>query len=289
MIDQATELRQQVRQSGTTPAPRISSPKLLVVTGAKGGVGTTSVAINLAVAISRQSRKVVLVDADFDGADVATLCGLEEQHSVADVLAGRLTATKAIQVGPEGINILPGAWAKVESPHCTSFDQQRLINDLRQLGHVADVVLIDTGSGLNSAIHRFWQAADQVMLVTTPEPVAIMDAYAAIKVLRAGDSTIAVHCLVNRAAELEEAAEVHERIACACRRFLGMELGWAGMVADDASIAAGDQEGRPLLVTSPDSQAASDLRQVAERLIIHGRIQRQSGSDMLSRGGVDSI
>ena len=96
MIDQASELRQQVRRAGAPAAPTVFSPKLLVVTGAKGGVGTTSVAINLAVAMSRQSRKVVLVDADFDGADVATLCGLDEKHSVADVLAGRLSAAKAI-------------------------------------------------------------------------------------------------------------------------------------------------------------------------------------------------
>jgi flagellar biosynthesis protein FlhG len=282
MVDQASELRQQVRRAGASTPPTVSSPKLLVVTGAKGGVGTSSVAVNLAVAMSRHSRKVVLVDADFDGADIATLCGIDEQHSIADVLAGRRSAANAIQDGPEGIRVLPGAWAREQTLTYSALDQQQLIDDLRKLGHAADVIVIDTGSGLNSAIHRFWQAADQVMLVTTPEPVAIMDAYAAIKVLRAGDSTIAVHCLINRIAEIDEATEVHERIACACRKFLGMELGWAGAVAEDPSVATSAQEGRPLLITAPNSQAADDLRQVAERLIIHGRIHRQSGSDMLS-------
>ena len=281
MVDQASELRQQVRRAGVPAPATVSSPKLLVVTGAKGGVGTSSVAINLAIAMSRQSRKVVLVDADFDGADIATLCGLDEKHNISDVLAGRLSAARAIQDGPEGVRVLPGAWAREQTLTCSSLDQQQLIEALRKLGNVADVVIVDTGSGLNSIIHRFWQAADQVMLVTTPEPVAIMDAYAAIKVLRAGDSTIAIHCLVNRIAEIDEATEVHERIACACRKFLGMELGWAGAVAEDPSVGESAQEGRPLLVTSPDSQAADDLRQVAERSIIQGRIHRQSGSDML--------
>lgn len=112
MADQANDLRNLVLRA-SRPSPTASQPpKLVVVTGGKGGVGTTTIAVNLAISLARDGRRVVLVDADLDGADAGTLCRVDEPSStVADILSGRLSVHEALELGPAGIQVLPGAWA----------------------------------------------------------------------------------------------------------------------------------------------------------------------------------
>jgi flagellar biosynthesis protein FlhG len=235
--DQARALRRLVSQSAGA-GPRAGGAKLVVLTGSKGGVGTTTVAVHLAAALAGQGRPTVLVDADPEGGDVAALLGLDERHTVADVLSGRRSVAEALQSAPDRLRVLPGAWGLDLMADCSAAAQERLLEELRGLPGT-DAIVLDAGAGTSRLVRRFWQAADAVLLVTTADLTAVMDAYASIKVLAAGDDLLPVRVVVNRAEDAAAAEDVHARLDRACRRFLGLRPTLAGSVPEDSRLAGG--------------------------------------------------
>jgi len=226
MHDQAKSLRQLVHQAPLRSAR--TRPLITALTGAKGGVGTTTVALGLAVEMVCQGHSALLVDADPDGGDVATLCRLPDRWTVADVLAGHRTVEEALQPGPGGLSVLAGAWGLDLMAECSAATHERLVGQLRALAAKVDLVLVDVGSGTSHLVRRWWRAADQVLLVTTPELPAVMDAYATIKVLSGGNGRLRLRSVVNLCDGATQAADVHARLARACARFLGIRLVPAG-------------------------------------------------------------
>jgi len=264
--DQANELRQLVRSQ---PHPRLGSgraPEIIAVTGAQHGVGTTTTSVNLAMALALAGRRVILVDADLERGTVAQFCGITERSSVVDVLSGRRSIHEVLLRGPVGVLVVPGVWAPGSVADCSATAQQRLIDQLRGLAVHADVVVIDTGSGRNGFVRRFWQAADAPLVVTTPEPVAIMECYATIKVLLAGTASIAVRTLINRAPTVERATEVQQRIASACRRFLGVAATAAGYVPEEPLAARAAETATPFVLSAPHCEGARAMERLAAAL-----------------------
>jgi len=273
MHDQANDLRQLVRQGLALPAPRgAPRPRLLAVSGGKGGVGTTTVALNLAVALAQRHCRVVLVDADPHGSDLALRCLLEERYTLAHVLAGQRTAREALEPGPAGTQVLPGALGFAELSPSAPDAQQRLVEQLQALGDVADCVVVDTGDGLSRMVRRFWLAADAVLLVTTPELASVMATYGSIKMLAAGDDQIPLRLLVTMAASRQVADDVHARLAHVCRRFLGIQLPSAGYLALEPAVAKAGEGGEPFVVTSPGCPAAQQLERIAQKLALDAKI-----------------
>jgi flagellar biosynthesis protein FlhG len=270
MPDQAFHLRALVRAAAQADAgSAFPPPRKVVVCGGKGGAGATTIAVNLAIALARLGSRVVLVDADMNHADIAAHCQLETRDTIADVLSARRTVHEVLTRGPAGIQIVAGAWSATNVPDCSPAAQDRLLTEVDRLGRHADLVVLDVGGGLNHVVHRFWQAADVVLLVTTPDRVAIMDAYAAIKVL--GDRRdIAIHVLTNRA-DAKTAAQVHARINGACERFLNCSVLSAGNLSDDPAVADAVATGRPIALDGCQHQAAREIEAIAERLLLHWR------------------
>jgi flagellar biosynthesis protein FlhG len=240
---------------------------LLVVSGGKGGVGTTIVAANLAVALARQGRRAVWVDADFDHGGNAPLLGLGERGSVADVLAGRRGVHEVLERGPSGVQVLAGAWASGEVSDPSPIAQERFIRELKLLAPHADAVVIDAGSSRTPLARRLWQAASAVAVVATPDSTAVMNAYAAIKTLADAEKEPTVYTLVNLAGDSATADEVHARIAAACRRFLSVRAVAAGSVppCDFAARASGEH----LLIFPTRSESARALDRAADTLWAH--------------------
>lgn len=264
MPDQANDLRQLVLRQGRGGLHDAPPPKLVVVAGGKGGVGTTTLAVNLSVALARQGRRTVLVDADFAGPDCAALCRLDERYGGADVLAGRRTVHEVLQLGPGGVQVLPSSRGSTEAADCTPQAQDRLITQLEGLGPHADVVVIDAGSGSHRVMRRFWDAADLVLLVTHPDTVAVMDAYAAIKLICQDHPPRATLCSVaNCATDEVAAADVHDRLDRACRRFLGLQLQSAGFVPFDPCVPRAATQQHPFLLEAPEGAAALGIERLA--------------------------
>ena len=265
MHDQANDLRRLVRQAiSNGNNASAGRPKLIVVSGGKGGVGTTTVAVNLAVALVQRGSRTVLADADTHGPDARILCRLDELYSVADVLSARRTVRESLQPGPGGLQVLPGAWAEGDISECSPHAQERLIGQLLDLGNRADCVVVDAGNGSNRLMKRLWQAADLVLLVTTSELASVMDSYASIKVLAAGDDSIRIQPLVNMTSAAVEMDEVFGRLNRACLRFLGIHLDDPDSLPSDPRVALAGKAEKPFVLNAVASPAARQTRCLAE-------------------------
>lgn len=264
MNDQASELRQLVRQEARLAAsPSGKQPNLVAVVGGRRGVGATTLAVNLAVALAAQRRRTVLVDADLGAADASMLCRLEQRDSLAEVISAGRTVREILQSGPGGIHVVPGVWAPRALPDDSHPAAQRLLDGLRGLASQADAVVADAGSGSSPLARGLWRAAELVLAVTTPELPAVMDAYAAVKAFTAEDLLVPVHLVVNRAGSEAEAEDVHGRIARTCLRFLAVPVTRAGHVPEDPAVAAAGNARRVFVTASPDGPAARQVRRLA--------------------------
>ena len=268
MSDQADMLRQLVRaREGANPVaepPPSPAARSLVFTSGKGGVGTSNLALNLAIALGEQGRRVALVDADFGLANLDLLCGLSPGCDLGDVLAGGRPLSDAIVSGPGDIRIVPGAHGTRTMADALADAPKRLAKELSELEAGVDFLLIDAGSGLNPSIAAIASAADAVVLVTTPEPTSVADAHAAMR--RLGRAT-SLRLVVNQAATHAEAAECLARLAATSRQFLGMVVSPLGYVRSDAHVPLAVRSRTPFLAAYPNSIASRGIRRLAETLI----------------------
>jgi flagellar biosynthesis protein FlhG len=222
MSDQADSLRQLIADNAPCPEIEATGPPMIVVTGGKGGVGTTTVSLNLAAALTHNGHRTVLVDLAHH-ADLAHLAGVEvaSGNTVSEVAEGKCSIADALQPGPAGTVLIAGSWAPANAPDWAPATLNRLLSQLAELRDQADVLIVDSGSGMSTWTHRLWQRAALVLLVTTVEDVGIMDAYATIKQAGTGSCSPEIRVLVNRFEFATSAADAERRIAAACRRFLG--------------------------------------------------------------------
>jgi flagellar biosynthesis protein FlhG len=260
--DQADELRHLVRQRISAGVRAGFAVPLVVLSGGKGGVGTTTTAANLAIALARQGRRTVLVDADLDHGGNAHWGQHPPSGSVVDVLAGRRTVHEVLERGPSGIQVLSGDWASGESAESSAAAQERFVADLKNLGPHAEVVVIDAGSSRKAFVRRMWNCANIVLVVTTTEPSSITECYAAIKVLMSPDRPTQIGTLINRSPDPWVAGEVQTRITDACRRFLGLHVVGAGEIPSCEPAGAIE----PVSIYPPRSASARALDRAAEVL-----------------------
>jgi len=236
MLDQANRLRRLAREAqADDPAARDPRTRLVVVAGGKGGVGTTTIAAGLAVALAGAGKRTVLADATPTGSDVAVLCGTREHRGAADVLAGRLRVAEVLQPGPGAIRVLAGVCGHSELWDGPASEHDRFTEQLVGLGGEAEFVVVDGGNTPTRSVRRVAQAASLLLLVTTAEEASVLNAYAAAKAYAAGRDLLPLWSVVNRASGREAAEGVHARLALACRRFLGLSCRFAGHI-DEASL-----------------------------------------------------
>jgi len=267
MSDQATDLRALVRQVATTHAPAATRPRRIVVFGSKGGVGTTTIAVNLAVALKQQGENSLLGDAA--GGDVALQCRLEPRQTLAHALAGNRTPAQVLLPGPAGIQVLPGGRELVRWHEAAEHAWNRFMAQLPMLPCRPDVVVIDAGSRPDPLARQLWRAADRVLLVTSVETAAIMDAYASIKLLTDPTRPASIALLVNRSPKEVMADEAQRRLAQACRRFLGLPLRSVGHLPEDGAVPQSAARGELFVLANPACPASLHLRQVARAMGSH--------------------
>lgn len=273
--DQADGLRQLVQaRAGATalagPAAAREAPAVarsLVLTSGKGGVGTSNLALNLAIALGEYGQRVVLVDADLGLANIDLLCGLAPVLDLGDVLAGGRPLAEAIVAGPGEIRIVPGAHGMRTLVEALADGPRRLVAELQALEAGADFLLVDAGSGLGANIVTLAAAADQAVVVTTPEPTSVADAHAALGRLHRPAGGPALRAVVNQAASAGEGAEVLARLVASSRQFLGIVVTPLGSIRGDPRVGLAVRRRRPFVVEFPGSIAARGVRRLARTLI----------------------
>ena len=238
-----------------------------MVFGGKGGVGATTIAVNLSAALAREGRQCLLCDAA--RGDVATQLRLEPRYTLADVLAGNCGVEKIIMSGPAGVQIAPGGHEMSNSHDTAEHAWSRVLAQLPGLAQRPEVIVIDAGNRPDAIARQCWQAADRVLLVSTTETAAIMNAYASIKLLNDPARSASIALLLNRSRSDTAADEAERRLAHACRRFLGVPLGSLGAVPEDANATQCAVRGEPFVLAAPACAASVALRHAARAMINH--------------------
>lgn len=273
MQDQAEKLREMVRRLRVdVPATEGSGVRRRVcrrvaVTSGKGGVGKTNLSVNLAIALSRKGLRVLLVDADLGLANVDVMLGIIPQYTLAHVVQGQRRLEEVILEGPEGVRLVAsGSGGVQELAEMGESQRARFLQSLEGLEADVDVLLIDTGAGIHRNVLSFALAADEVLLVTTPEPTALMDAYGMIKVLHRERPDVHIRLTVNQAGSAAEADEAARKLVVLARRFLGFEIEVLAHLPRDTGVWQAVKRQRPVLLSAPASPFASAVQRLADSL-----------------------
>ncbi len=266
MTDQATALRQIVRSRVLAfPEPK-SNCQVLAITSGKGGVGKTNLAVNLAIALSMEGCRVAVFDADFGLANVDVFLGLTPGYHLGHVVEGIVPLRSIIVEGPEGIDVVPASSGIQEMANLGDARRLQILGQLNQLMAEYDYVLIDTAAGISRNVVGLLEYARRVVVVAVPEPTAIVDAYAVIKVLCKQDMDRELLVIINSAYNAQEADEVFGQLSRVAERFLGRTLNPLGYVLKDERVHDAIVQQTPLLVRYPASAASRCLLRIARRL-----------------------
>jgi flagellar biosynthesis protein FlhG len=238
-------------------------PRVIAVTSGKGGVGKTNVSVNLAILLAQRQHRVLLFDADLGLANVDVLLGLHPDYTLQHVLYGERELVDVLVTGPCDVKIIPGASGMVELANLNDAQRGGLIECFSRLGDETDIVLVDTSPGVSRNVISFAAAADEVIVLTTPDPTAVMDAYAIIKAIARENLSSRIHLLVNMVQDEQEACEVAQKIILLARQFLNVTVEAVGGVPTDRSVAWAVRQQEPFVLAYPRSAAAESLRLVA--------------------------
>ena len=292
IADQAQILRGLMRDRAHHPVsaePGVTAdetPRLahaLAISSGKGGVGKSTVAVNLAILLSRMGRKVALLDADMGTANADVLCNVMPVHTLAHVVAGRREIEDIVVQAPGGFSLIPGASGLAQMAALGMEERARLVDQFARLEKAYDVLLIDTGAGIGPTVLSLVTAADRVLIVTTPDPTAITDAYAVIKTAYRQRPGLDVRLLVNQAADQDEARQVYTRVANVCRKFLDLDVVYAGYMLRDAVVGQSVRNRRPFALDPRQTPATIALSALAHRLDQHAADPAQARGGLLQR------
>lgn len=264
---QGEDLRRYLERRPAPPQPARPAARVLAVTSGKGGVGKSNLTLNLALALEHLGQRVIVLDADLGLANINILLGFEPPATLADVLIGKTRLPEILVSGPEGMRIIPGASGMTRLAAASTVEIDRIIRGFRELDRECDWLLIDTGAGLSPQVMGFVLAADEVLVVTSPEPTALADAYGMIKAIWESERTLVVRLVVNRARSLDRAERMGRRLIELAAKMLHVEVEWAGLIQEDEHVREAISVQRPFLLTHPKTIAARDVEALARRIL----------------------
>ena len=245
---------------------RGNAMQVIAITGGKGGVGKTNIAVNLAVSMSMEGLDVMLFDADLGMANVDVVLGMQPKYTLADVVSGEKTLADVVVEGPEGLRVIPAASGVAKMVEMQGSEQERLIRQLSDQLMPPDVLIVDTGAGVDQTVQTFVAACQSAVLVVCDEPASLTDAYALMKVLRAKKDIRRFEILANQVDNPLQGKQLFERISNVCDRYLDVELGYLGGIPTDMYLRRAVQERRALVSAYPRSPAATAIRDAGRRL-----------------------
>ena len=244
------------------PLPK-EGARIIAVTSGKGGVGKSNLTVNLALAFLAEGRKVLVIDADLGMANVDVLLGTSSKYNLLHLLDDDVVLDDVILKGPYGLRYISGGSGMEQAGEFTPAERSLLEEKLTGCGELADIILIDRN------VLDFILAADEVVLVTTPEPTAMTDAYAVMKAYSMYAAKPNMRIVVNRVYDEAESLEVAEKLRKTAERFLHMDIGSLGAIYEDRTMIQAVRQQKPILQAYPDSLAAKCIKAIA-RSILYG-------------------
>lgn len=272
MEDQAQELKKMMNNKKT---------RIIAITSGKGGVGKSNLAVNMAIAYAQLGKKVTLIDGDLGMANVNVLMNIVPQYNLMHVINKQKTMQEIVNETEFGIKFIAGANGFSKIANLTVDELDYFAKQFSMLGN-SDIIIIDTGAGIANNVLQFVAAADEVYVVTTPEPTAITDAYGIIKIITTElvDREMNLKLLVNRVHSADEGKRISDRIINIAGQFLNKKVDYIGFVYDDPVVQASVIRQKPFIIVNPTSKPAQCIKHII------GRIEK---SDVGSSEGVSSF
>lgn len=268
MMDQAESLRRKVFEKFGKEPVKEEKPinnglvKIYAVVSGKGGVGKTNISVNLSIAMAKRGKRVLLLDADIGMTNADIIMGLHYKYDLFDYLEGRAELKDIIYEGPLGIKAISGGSGLLEMQNLSEENQEKLIEELIELGGF-DVMIIDNGAGISKETLSFMTFAHEVILVTTPEPTAITDAYRVLKSLSHYNLKASAKLIVNKVSSKEIGEEAYEKLYNTCVNFLQIKLENCGYIFDDIKMEKAIMNQEPVLLSYPQSISSRNIEQIA--------------------------
>ena len=243
------------------------SLRVIAVTSGKGGVGKTTLSTNLAVAFTTLGQKVVVIDTDLGTANVDVVLGLKPNYHLGHLISGQKSLTDIALTAPGGFMVIPGGSGLQELTQLSESQFTRVITSFNELDGMADILLLDTGAGISRDVSNFLLAADEVIIVTTPEPHAMTDAYAIIKVMHTLGTSAKKRLIINKVDGDLEAGIIASRLKNVVSQYLNEELEFLGGVEEDKAISRSLRKQCPLILLEPNCAPARSIAKIADKII----------------------
>ncbi|MCH1640551.1 MinD/ParA family protein [Paenibacillus timonensis] len=265
MSDQAQALRQLVSSQGGSAEPKVrkGSARILTISSGKGGVGKSNFTLNFALALKSLGRKVLLFDADIGMANIDVLMGVRPRYNLYHLLKGEKDITEIVELGSHALPFIAGGSGLADLFSLSEGDLNYFTSQIEMISEEMDFILFDTGAGLSKETLKFITAADECLVVTTPEPTSITDAYALIKVVHGMEADVPFRLVINRVTGEHEAKQVADKISLVAGRFLDMDIPTLGYLSDDTHVMQAVKKQVPFSIAFPGCSAARDIQRLA--------------------------
>lgn len=275
--DQATGLREIAGSKGRSVLRAGGSPRaqIVAITSGKGGVGKSHIALNIALVLSGWGKRTMLLDADAHLGNVDVLLGMAPRYTLSDLVLGGQPLEEVLVEGPRGLRILSASSGSLDLFEMDGMVHQRLIAVFEQLEHTADWIVVDTAAGLSPAVVDLVMSADQAVVITTPEPTAVTDAYAMVKVLSGQQPELPLKLLVNWVRSPSEAEEVFEKFNLVVKHFLGRSVEWLGFVVEDRNVSRASTRQEPFVLANPRTAASLCVHRIARKILSDRKIRER--------------
>lgn len=270
MTDQAQSLRQLVtaqRLEELQDPSAARTAKIITVSSGKGGVGKSNFTLNFALALQSLGKKVLVFDADIGMANIDVLMGVSSPFNLHHLLGREKSIEEIIQYGPQQLPFIAGGSGISNMFSLSEEELHYFMTQIEAVSEGMDYIIFDTGAGLSKETMKFITSADQCIVVTTPEPTSITDAYALIKVVHVTEPSVPFSLIINRAGDDNEAKEASDKIILTAQRFLELDIKLLGTVADDAHVVQSVKRQAPFIVAYPRCEASRDIQRIALRYI----------------------
>ncbi|CFX65990.1 ATP binding protein MinD [Syntrophomonas zehnderi OL-4] len=272
MRDQADKLREMALNLKNQIEAEIGKDnkkqtRVIVVSSGKGGVGKSTLALNLSLSLSILGKNVILLDADLGMANIDIMLGLVPQYNLYHIIKGNKTLKDIIVNGPAGLRIIPGGSGLDELANLNDEELNRILVEMGKLDGECDFMIVDTGAGISNNVIRFLLAADDVIILTTPEPTSLTDAYGTVKSIARNGFNGSVFLVVNRVSKETEGVLVAQKFKLVGEKFLDLDIKILGHILHDPQVESGIRRQEAFIQAYPNSIAAKNIMYLAEKLI----------------------
>lgn len=267
-MDQAQQLRNIIKLSNQK-TNRVA--RVITVTSGKGGVGKSNSAVNLAIQLKKLGKRVIIFDADFGLANVEVMFGVVPNYNLSDLIFKGKDIKHIITMGPEDVGFVSGGSGISELANLNKDQINILVSNLAELDELADYIIVDTGAGISDAVLEFILVSGEVVLIVTPEPTSLTDAYSLLKVLgnnsKFNGSQSMIKVLTNRAASFNEGVAVFNKLDAVVKKYLDMKIEFLGVIPNDDLVSKAIIKQKPVSILNPSSKVSRAYENIAKAII----------------------